>query len=262
MPDVETIRGVARARLGAIGRIARGECKLLARLLADDEPILAMVMAKIDGEGRVGSGRLVVATPLRLVLVGKGMVTRRDRIREIPLASIRAARAKPPGSLELDLDEGILRLAYVSPVRELAVLADAARGGRDPDRFAQLDALARRKLGGFFAFSFEGSLLALAEELERDEDVLDLAFWAAAPGGLLAACPTRIVAIPDKGLGSAPAISIPLDAIAEIHADGDDLLVRTADAEHRFADLAPADRASVIAARMRAHVAARRERAG
>jgi len=257
MADAEEVRGIARSKLGAMGRMVRAECKMLARLLAADEPILAMAIGRTTGEGRWFRGRVVVATPLRLLLVGKGMLTRRERIREIPLASIRGAKAGPPGSLELELDEGPLRVSTVGPPRELAVLADAARGRRQPERFAQLDELARRKLGRVVGRVLEGSLLALAEELAPDEDVVDLAFWTGAPGGIVAVCDGRIVAIPDRGFGSGAPLSVAFVDIAEIRAEADDLVVRSGQSEHRFRDLAPDDRASVIARRVDVHVARR-----
>ena len=83
---------------------------------------------------------------------------------------------------------------------------------------------------------------------------MDLALWTGAPGGIVAVCDARLVAIPDKGRGSDAPISLSYDAIVEIRAEGIDLVARTADAEHRFAELGPADRAGVIAARVGARV--------
>lgn len=260
MPDVETVRGIARSKLGASSRILTGECRMLARLLADDEPILAMALAQVRGGPWGTRGRVVVATPLRVLLVGKAMITRHERVRDIPMASIRGARAKPPGSLEIELEDEVLRLAYAMPPRQLAALVDAVRGGRDPNRFETLDELARRKLGRFAAYSYDASLMALAQELAPEEDVVDLGLWTGSPGGIVAACDSRLVAIPDKGLGTGEPISIAYDQIVEIRVEGTGLVVRTEEAEHRFDELAPVDRASVIATRIDARVARAAER--
>ena len=233
-----------------MSRVLTGECGMLARLLDADETIRAIVLAKVRSGAWLTRGRAVVATPRRVLLVRKAMITRRERVRDIPLESIRGARVKPPGSLELELQDEVLRLSWVMPPRQLAALADAARGGRDPDRFATLQELARRKLGRSAGFAYEGSLLALTEELDPREQILDLALGTGSPGGLLAACDTRLVVIPDKGFGSGPPTSIAFHEIAEIRAEEADLVVRTAQSEHRFADLVPNDRAGVIAARV------------
>jgi hypothetical protein len=253
MPDVEAIRRVARAKLGVMSRGATGEFGMLARLLGPDEPILAMAIAQVRGGGRLFSGRVVVATPHRMLLVGKAMITRRERVREIALASVRGAHATPPGTLELMLDDGVLRL-YVAPPPQLSALADAARGYSRPERFSELDALARSKLGRVIGFAVEGSLVALAEELASDEEVIDLALWSGKPGGIVAVCDTRLVAVPDKGFGTGTPTSVPYAEIVEIHCDGADLVVRGGDREHRFTDLAPPDRAGVIATRVNAQI--------
>jgi len=254
MPDVETVRSIARAKMGVMSRGATGEFAMLARLLGPDEQILAMAIGKLRGSGWFFVGRLVVATPQRLLLVGKAMVTRRERVREIPLARVRSARARPPGSLELELEDGVLSLSFVAPASQLSALADAARGRAGPTRFEELDELARRKLGKFLGFAVEGSLVALAEELQPEEGVVDLAFWAGKPGGILAACDARLVAVPDQGFGSGPPTSVPFAEIIEIHADGDDLIVRSRGAERRFDNLQPVDRAGVIATRVRGRI--------
>lgn len=259
MPDVETVRAVARSKLGAISRALTGECRMLARLLAGDEPILAMALGQVSGGPWGTRGRVVVATPLRVLLVGKSLITRRERVRDIPMESIRGARAMPPGSLEIELEHEVLRLAYAMPPRQLAALVDAARGGRDPGRFAALDELARRKLGRFAAYSYDATLLALAQALEPEEDVVDLALWTGSPGGIVAVCDSRVVAIPDKGLAIGTVISVAYDEIVEVRADGIDLVVRSEDGEQRFAELAPAERASVMAGRIGARLARRDE---
>lgn len=253
MPGQDDVVRVAQDKLGVMSRMATGEFGMLARLLTADEPILAMAFAKVDGWWF--SGRLVVATPQRVLVVGKAMMTRREHVREIPLSAIRSARATAPGSLELELDDEVLRLSCVCPPSQLSALAGAARGHTGSQRFSELDALARRKLGRFTGFVVELSLVALAEELEPDEDVVDLAFWAGKPGGIVAACDRRLVAVPDKGLvGNGPPTSVAYAEIVEVRCDGDELSVRTAHTEHRFEDLAPRGRASVIARRVDAHV--------
>jgi len=254
MPDVETVRRIAREKIGIVSRGATGEFGMLARLLGPDEQILAMAIGKLRDSGWFFAIRLVVATPQRLLLVGKAMITRRERVQEIPLARVRSAQARPPASLELELEDGSLSLSFVTPAPQLSALAQAARGRLGPTRFEELDELARRKLGKFLSFAIEGSLVALAEELQPEEGVVDLAFWAGKPGGILAACDTRLVAVPDEGFGSGAPTSVPFAEIAEIHEDGDDLVVRSRDAEHRFEDLQPADRAGVIATRVRGRI--------
>ena len=254
MPDVETVTRIAREKMGILSRTATGEFGMLARLLEPDEPILAMATGKLRKTGWLRGNRLVVATPQRLLFVAKSMLTRRERVHEIPLARVRSVQARPPGALELELEDEIVALSYVIPASQLSALADAARGRSGPARFEELDELARRKLGKFLGFAVEGSLLALAEELEPQEGVVDLAFLAGKPGGIVAACDTRLVAVPDKGFGSGTPTSVPFADIVEIHEDGDDLLVRSRDAEHRFEDLQPADRAGVIATRVRGRI--------
>lgn len=254
MPDVESVRRVARAKLGVISRGSTGELGMLARLLDPDEPILAMAIAKVGGLPVPVAARVVVATPRRMLFVSKGMITRREQVREIALASVRGARPMPPDKLELTLDAEVLRLSYVVPTAQLSALADAARGRSDTARFAELDGLARRKLGRFAGLVVQGALVALAEEIAPDEAVVDLAFCVGKPGGIVAVCDRRLVAIPDKGLGSGPPISAGFTEIVEVRADGADLVVRTGHAEHRFEDLAPIDRASVIAARVDAQI--------
>ncbi|MBW3652191.1 MAG: PH domain-containing protein [Actinobacteria bacterium] len=253
MPEQDAIVRVAREKMGVMSRMATGEFTMLARLLGPDEPILAMAVGK--AEGWWFAGRLVVATPQRVLVVGKAMITRRERVREIPLSRIRSARATPPGSLELELDDEVLRFSYMVPPPQLSALAAAARGGAGSERFSELDALARRKLGRFMGFAVEPSLVALAEELEPDEAVVDLAFSTGKPGGIIAVCDRRLLAVPDKGVrsGTAPT-SVAYDEIVEVRCDGDDLFVRTTHGEHRFEDLAPRDRASVIARRVGAQV--------
>lgn len=252
MPDVEAVTRVARAKMGVLSRGATGEYGMLARLLGPDEPILAMAIGKLRDGGWFFAGRLVVATPERLLLVAKAMITRRERVREIPLARIRGARVTVPWFLDLELDDGVIRLGHLGPPPQLSALAAAARRQPTPSRFEELDELACRKLGRAQSFGIEGLLVALAEELEPDEEVVDLAFWAGRPGGIVTACDRRLLAIPNQGFGSGTPISVPFADIAEIREDGTGLVVRTHYGEHRFGDLAPPDRAGIIATRIRA----------
>ncbi len=252
MPDVQTVTRIAREKMGALSRGATGEFGMLARLLRPDEAIEAIAVGKLRDAGWFGATRLVVATPERLLLVSKAMITRREQVREIPLAHVRSARAAPPGLLELELDEELLRLSWMGPPAQLAALAAAARG--TPARFEELRDLARRKLGDVLSFAVEGSLLALGEELGPDEAVVDLASWTGRPGGIVAACDARLVAIPDKGPASGRPISIRFDEIDDIREDGHDLVVRTRGGEHRFDGLVPAERAGVIATRVAARL--------
>lgn len=99
MPDVEAVRRVARSKMGVLSRGATGEFAMLARLLAPDEPILAKAIGHRENVGRLFTGRLVVATPGRLLLIAKAMVTRRERVDEIPLARVRSARVVLPWTL-------------------------------------------------------------------------------------------------------------------------------------------------------------------
>lgn len=254
MPDLETVTRIARDKLGAMSRLATGELRMLVRLLGSDEPILAMAVGRVRGTWRPGATRVVVATPQRILLVVKATFTRRERVREIALASVRGARAVPLGTLELELDDGVLRICAVSPAAQLSALAEAARGTSGGGRFAELDEIARRKLGRVLGASVEGSLIALAEELQSDEAVVDLAFWAGKPGGIVAACPQRLVVIPDKGFGVGAPASVPFSEVVDVHAEGAALVVRTNGGEQRFEPLAPPDRANVIAARVGAQL--------
>lgn len=254
MPDVEAVTRVARSKMGVLSRGATGEFGMLARLLGPDEPILAMAIGYRKDTGRLFTSRLMVATPERLLLVAKAMITRRERVEEIPLARVLSARVVPPWTLELELEQGSIRLSKAGPPPQLSALAEAARGQSAPGRFDELDELARRKLGRLRGFGVEGSLVALAEELRADEAVVDLAFWAGKPGGIVAVCDTRLVAVPDKGFGSGTPVSVPFADIVDLRDDGADLTVRTQDSKHCFRQLMPADQASVIATRVRARL--------
>ena len=132
MPDVETVTRIAREKMGILSRTATGEFGMLARLLEPDEPILAMATGKLRKTGWLRGSRLVVATPQRLLFVAKSMLTRRERVHEIPLARVRSVQARPPGSLELELEDEIVALSYVIPASQLSALADAAAVA--PDR--------------------------------------------------------------------------------------------------------------------------------
>lgn len=251
---MEAVTRVARSKMGLLSRGATGEFGMLAHLLAPDEPILAMAIGRVEGRGWFFAGRLVVATPERLLIVGKAMITRRERVEEIPLARVKDARAVPPWTLELELDDGTLRLSHAGPPPQLSALAEAARGRSTPTRFEELDELARRKLGRLRGFGVEGSLVALAEELSTDEDVVDLASCAGKPGGVVVVCDARLVAVSEQGFGRTTRTSMPFADITEIRDDGRDLVVRTQDSEHRYRDLVPLDQASVIANRVRARL--------
>ena len=48
-----------------------------------DETIEAMVLTRLRGGGLIGSQRLIVATPRRLLLVEKGLLTGRERVEDI-----------------------------------------------------------------------------------------------------------------------------------------------------------------------------------
>jgi len=250
-PATERVTQVARAKMGVLSRGSTGELRMLARLLDDGEPITAMVMAKVRGS-RWFSGRIVAATPRRLLVVGKAPLTRRERIDEIPLDRIRSARVQPPTSLELTLDRGVLGFSFVAPPPQLSALAHAARRGSGPPRFEALDELARRKLGRLLGFGVEGSLVAVAEELAPDEEAIDLAHWTGKPGGLVVVSTTRVVAVPNQGLGTGTPISVPFAELVDVQAGGTSLTLRTERSEHRFERLAPEDQASTMATRIRA----------
>jgi len=250
--DVRAVKQVAREKLGALSRGATGEYGMLARLLRPDEPILAMAIGKLSG-GWLFSTRLVVATPERILLVGKAMITRRERVQEIALADLRAVRVSPPATLELDLDGDQVRLNYLGPAPQLSALADAARG-RTGSRFGELDALARRKLGRLLGFGVEQGLMGLAEALEPEEAVVDLAAFAGKPGGLVAVCEARIVVVPDRGFGSGTPVSVPFADMLEVRHEGADLFVDTSEGEHHLRDVLPPQQAGIIADRVRARL--------
>src|SRR3712207_1000553 len=97
MPDRAQIAETGRALLGSVlGRLATGEYGVLARLLRGDEEIRAMALCRRRGAGAIGSQRLAVATTDRLLLVEKGMLTRRERVEELPWSAVRSATLTPP----------------------------------------------------------------------------------------------------------------------------------------------------------------------
>ena len=252
----------ARRRLGSVLSLsAPREYGMLARLLHPGEAIDAMALGRLRGGGAVGSQRLVVATPLRILLLEKGFLTGRERLREIAWDDVTGVELTPPASLDLVLHDERVSLHLMQPPRELAGLADLVRTRLDPARFAtptsgELLDLARRKLGRMTAAGAEPAVLALAGVLEPDENVLELAFVTAGERtGLLVASTTRLIFIPTVRFGVGETVSLPYAELVESRLEDGALDVRAAGgAELHVASATPVQRALTIADIVRARM--------
>jgi hypothetical protein len=208
---MSSLAATARELLGGgVSWMVFREIRMLERLLGESEPIAAMVVGRLRGAGVFGAQRLVVATSERVLLVEKGLITGRERKREIPWSAIRDVAARPPTGLDLVLDDERVELHLAQPPRQIAAVAEAFRARRGTaDRTAptvdELLELGRRKLGRMMAFGAEAHPLTLAGALRPQESVLALGF----ANGLVAATTERLVFIPDRGVGVGEMVAMP-----------------------------------------------------
>ena len=256
MPDRAAIAATARATLGRMSVIGVREWRLLARLLGEDEEIEAMVLSRRKGGGLVGSQRIIVATPDRLLLVEKGLVSGRERIEEYRWDEINGVRVHPPTRLELSLREGPVTLTFVQPARALGAMSDVIRRHLDPAvgegvSTGDLLDLARTKLGRVLGFAAEDNVLALAQELEPSESVLELAWVADKPDGLLALTDRRLVFVPSGRVRTGDPVSI-LDAeMADLALDDDRTLTAGG---HAWGPVGPEERVQALVQRLAARL--------
>lgn len=260
MVEREEVVRVAREKLGAMSRMATGEYTMLANLLEPEETVHAMVVAGTGRWRSLAPGWVIAATDRRLLLVSKAMLTRRERIEEIALSRVRGARSDPPVRLVLEVDDEERVFSFAGPPPQVAALVAVARGEGNGGRFAELAALARRKLGRMLAFSLEAELVVLADALGGDEAVLDLAYSADTPSSLVAVCPDRVVLVGPQSLRKrTPATSIDYADVVSVVDNGDELLLETRTGEARVGlrKVVPADAAPIIAVRIRARTSGR-----
>lgn len=138
----------------------------------------------------------------------------------------RGHRGDDRRALEARTGSPILRgerveLSFAGPAPALGRIADVVRrredtGARRTLTSTELAELARRKLGRLSAFTLEQHIVALSGLLEPEENVLDLAFVAGKPDGLLAVTPRRLLFVPAKGAGTGPPASIALADLRSI----------------------------------------------
>lgn len=211
MSTRDEIAAAARERIGGSAAwMAFREYGVLARMLAPDERIEAMALGRLRGHGLVGAQRLVVATPRRLLLVEKGLLTGRERTRELPWEAVRDVIARPPSRLDVALDGERIALHMLQPPRQVAAIGEAFRarattGERTAPSVDELAALGRRKLGRVMAYGAEPHLLTLAGVLGPHENVLGLGF----ADGLLAATTERLLFLRTKGTGVGETVALP-----------------------------------------------------
>ena len=256
MPDRAAIRRTAREALGRMSVVGVREWGLLARLLRDGEEIEAMVLSRRKGAGLVGSQRVVVATPDRLLLVEKGFVSGRERIEQYRWDEVLGVRVHPPARLELSLREGQVTLTFVQPPRALGAVADVIRRHLDPGATegvttGELLDLTRRKLGRMLAFGAEENVLVLAQELEPSESVLELAWVADKPSGLLALTDRRLVFVPSTRIGTGEPVSVPDAAMTGIALDEEGTLTAGG---HAWRTVGPEERVQALVQRVAARL--------
>ena len=251
MPDRDEIKRIARDLLGRTSWFGFREYALLAKLLHPGERIDAMAIGRLVGGGLIGSQRLAVATDVRLLLVEKGFVTGRERVRELAWDEIAGATVIPPLRLRLELHDGErIELSYAQPPRQLGALADLARG-RDAAT-PELYDLVRRKLGRMLAVAVEPNVLALAGVLEADEEVIDVASVAGSTDGLVALTTTRLLFLPTKGLGvGEPTVARVEDIRGVTLTDDGSLHVDDGGEGLRVGALLPRERAEALVVRLR-----------
>ena len=245
----------ARRRLGPVLSLsAPREYGMLARLLHPGEAIDALALGRLRGGGAVGSQRLVVATPLRILLLEKGFLTGRERLREIPWGDVTGVELTPPMSLDLLLHDERVSLHLMQPARARAAIADLVGARLDPARITtptsgELLDLARRKLGRMATGVVEPAVMALAGILEAGENVLELVVATAGKDtGLLVASTTRLIFVPTVRLGVGESVSLPYAEIVERRLEGGALDVFGADGtELHVGSATPVQRALTIA---------------
>lgn len=265
MPDRGEIAEDARRLLGrGMASVGWREWGLLERLLHPGEPIEAMAYGMLRGRW-VGGQRLLVATPLRLLVVAKGFFTGREEVCELAWDGINDVAVVLPWRLTLALPGERIELTFVQPSRQLAAIADRVRARLDPTRATVTTAeevldQGRRKLGRMTASALEANLIALAELLEPGETVLELVFVTSGERtGLLAASTTRLVFVPSRGLGVGEAVEHPYPSIAACELTDDEAMVvrATGGAELRIEAANPVERALSVAEITRARMAGR-----
>ena len=259
---LDGLRRLAREKLGRLlaASVFR-ELRALPRLLADDEEVQTMALARIAGRRRlVGSGRLVVVTDARLLLFEKGFLTGRERVESFPWAELTGVRAQPT-RLEVDHAGGTVKLTPASGVARVREVADAIRsrveGGESEERSsAALVELARRKLGRFLGAATEPEAMALAEVLGEGEQVLDLGYARHRRAGLLVATPTRLLFVRTPAFRRRRHVeSYPYAELEAVELEPPKT-IRAATGGHRlvFSGIAPAERAEGIALAARSRV--------
>ena len=252
MVEREEVVRVAREKLGAMSRMATGEYTMLAKLLDPEETVHAMVVASTGRFRLFGSGWVIAATDRRLLLVSKAMLTRRERVEEIDLSRVRGARSDSAFRIVVELDDGERVFFWAGPPPQVAALAAVARGKPEGGRFDELSELARRKFARMLAFGLETELIVLADALDEDEPVLDLAYATDSPSILLAVCPTRVVLVGEQGLRTRnPATSIAYSDLSGVTADGDNLELLPGTS---LRNLLPIGAAAIIAGRISARL--------
>lgn len=245
MPSRDEIAAIAREKMGRISAAGFREWGMLEQILGPDELIEAVALAKLRGGIPIARQRIVVATPQRILLVEKGFVTGRERRRDIPWADVRGVDATPPSRLTLQLSDEEVELVFVQPPAQLAAIADLdrARTGAAPAQdSAELRAIARRKLGRVKTLAVEVHVITLAGALRDDERLLDLAFVAGKPGGLLAVTTARLLFVPTEGRGAGAPDGLSLDEITSAEHDGGDVVV----GERRWTVVVPPERAASL----------------
>jgi hypothetical protein len=236
--------------LGATSWGGFREYRWLADLLDPEERIDAMALCRLRGAGAVASQRLVVATLDRLLLLlQKGLVSGRERLREIPVAAVQRVAISPPGRLDLVVGEELIELSLVHPARQLATLACLIGSRIDPTRAgaASCDVLfdlARSRLDRVGYLLVEPSLVALGVELAADESVVEL---ARSKTGLVAATAERLVIVPDGTPRPGAAVACRYDEITD--ADGTDdggIVIRGPGGGKRLESLQPPGSAELL----------------
>jgi hypothetical protein len=167
--------------------------------------------------------------------------------------------AAPPTQLTLELDSERIELTMVQPPSQLAAIADAIRAqvrGAGQHDTAELQETARTKLGRVVSFSMEPHVIALVGALDADERVLDLAFGAGEPTGLLAVTTRRLIFVPSRGLGIGEPEAVVLKdvGVAELTDDGSVVA-----GGRRWTRVAPDERAASLVEIVRARAGSERD---